>query len=141
MIPVFVSDPHITRLLLTLAIIAFGYLTYRLINFLILLRASSHSNTVINFSLGKPVLLYFTTPGCTPCKTIQRPAIHRVQEIVGSKLEVVEIDASMQPQVASQWGVISVPTTFLIDSNGKPRHVNYGLAGVDKLLNQLEDMV
>jgi thiol-disulfide isomerase/thioredoxin len=136
----FLSDSLVFRLLLSLAVVATGYLSYRLINFLVLIRASSNSAASMKFSPGKPVLLYFTTPTCVPCKTIQRPAIRRVQEIVGSRLEVVEIDASLQPQLASRWGVLSVPTTFLIDASGKPRHVNHGLASADKLLSQLKDL-
>ena len=89
---------------------------------------------------GTPVLLYFTTPTCVPCKTVQRPAIQRVSQQVGSWVQVLEIDASQQPDLASQWGVMSVPTTFLIDAKGRPRHVNHGVAPAEKLLKQIADI-
>jgi thiol-disulfide isomerase/thioredoxin len=90
---------------------------------------------------GKPSILYFTTPTCQPCKTVQRPALQRLQEQVGEKLQVIEVDASQQPELASQWGVMSVPTTFIIDEKGEPRHVNHGVATFEKLQKQLKDLL
>jgi hypothetical protein len=40
--------------------------------------------------------------------------------------------------VADYWGVLSAPTTFIIDARGQPRAVNHGLASMEKLLRQLE---
>jgi hypothetical protein len=48
------------------------------------------------------------------------------------------VDASAQPEVAQEWGVLSVPTTFVIDASGKPRFVNHGVANAEKLIQQLE---
>ncbi len=90
---------------------------------------------------GMPVILYFTTPTCVPCKTIQRPALQRLKDQAGENLQVVEIDASQQPEVASRWGVLSVPTTFIIDAKGDPKHVNHGVAPYEKLQKQLKDLL
>jgi thiol-disulfide isomerase/thioredoxin len=90
---------------------------------------------------GKPVILYFTTPTCAPCKTIQRPALQRLKDETGEKLQVVEIDASQQPEMANRWGVLSVPTTFIIDAKGNPKHVNHGVAPYEKLQKQLKDLL
>jgi thioredoxin 1 len=72
-----------------------------------------------------------------PCKTIQRPALRRLEATLGDRLQIVEINAQEQPDLARQWGVLSVPTTFLLDSQGKTRHVNYGVTPTEKLLAQL----
>jgi thioredoxin-like negative regulator of GroEL len=85
-----------------------------------------------------PTLLYFTPPTCAPCKTVQRPAIERLKSLAGDRLRVVEIDASSQPEIARQWGVLSVPTTFVLDAEGRPRHVNHGVTSMEKLLNEFE---
>ena len=132
------GDPTLFRLIAALAIIAISLLMFRLINHLLLNRARPQSKRLQLSSHDKPVLLYFTTPTCAPCKTVQRPAIQRLLELVGGQLEVIEIDASAQPELASQWGVWSVPTTFIIDPSGKPRHVNHGLTSAEKLLNQFK---
>jgi thiol-disulfide isomerase/thioredoxin len=87
---------------------------------------------------GKPAILYFTTQGCVPCKTVQAPALRRVSEIYQEQLQIIKIDALEQSHLADAWGVLSVPTTFIIDSDGRPRGVNHGVAREPKLLAQLE---
>ena len=140
------------RIALAIGIASLGLLLFWLLNRLILFRASRASTTTNlqsetwelpgdkNPGTGKPLLLYFTTPDCAPCKTVQRPAIERVWQQMGDCLQVVEVDASTQPEIASRWGVLSVPTIFIIDSDGKPRHVNHGVTTTDKLIKQLETL-
>jgi thioredoxin-like negative regulator of GroEL len=53
---------------------------------------------------------------------------------------VVEIDAAAQPDQAGHWGVLSVPTTILIDPAGKPRHINHGVAPAEKLRRQITEL-
>jgi thiol-disulfide isomerase/thioredoxin len=130
----------IYRMALAVGIVAAGLLVYWLANRLILGRASLQAVRLEAIRPGKPTLLYFTTPTCAPCKTVQRPAIERLVEQLGERLQVVEIDASTNPDMASQWGVMSVPTTFVLDANGRPRHVNHGVAPAEKLLKQLKNM-
>jgi thioredoxin 1 len=133
-------DPIQTRLLWSLGIIVAGVGLYWLINRLILARAKRNAAGVNLTRLGSPVLLYFTTPTCAPCKTVQRPAIKKVKDRLGKDLRVIEIDASAQPEVANLWGVMSVPTTFIIDDRGQPRHVNHGITTADKLLKQVYNL-
>ena len=134
------SQP-IYRLLIALLILLSGVLLYRGINSLTLRRARVRVPGLERLRPGVPVLLYFTTSTCAPCKTIQRPAIQRLQERIGERLEVVEVDASSQPEIASQWGVLSVPTTFIIDAEGNPRYVNHGVAPLDKLQRQFAEII
>lgn len=129
------------RLLIVVGIALTGVAFYRLINAVTLARARAGAPRLEGARRGVAVLLYFTTPTCAPCKTIQRPAIQRLQERIGERLEVVEIDAASQPEVASQWGVLSVPTTFIIDAQGNPRYVNHGVAPLDKLQRQLSEII
>lgn len=68
---------------------------------------------------------------------MQRPAIQDLSQKLGSALHVVEIDATEKPELASRWGVMSVPTTFLFDPRGKLRHVNHGVTRAEQLLTQL----
>jgi thiol-disulfide isomerase/thioredoxin len=121
-----------------LAIITGGIMFYQLGNRWILRRAARVPENAGFARQGKPTLLYFTTPTCGPCKTIQRPAIEHLKQLVGDRLQVIEIDASSQPELARQWGVLSVPTTFVLDAQGTPRHVNHGVTLVDKLLQEFE---
>jgi thiol-disulfide isomerase/thioredoxin len=125
---------------LALSIIALGVLIYWLINQWLLIRARNSVNTLFKKLPDKPVLVYFTTPDCVPCKTVQRPAIDRVLKLLGEKLQVVEIDATERPDLAKVWGVMSVPTTFVIDERGEARFVNNGVARAEKLLEQIQTL-
>ncbi len=86
---------------------------------------------------GKPAIVYFTTPTCIPCKTQQTPALNRLQAEL-TDLQVVRIDATEDTEAADRWGVLSVPTTFIIDRSGQPRDVNHGVADASKLKRQLQ---
>jgi thiol-disulfide isomerase/thioredoxin len=126
------------RLIIAAALTGLGVTFYLLFNRLTLKRAESKVARFASYRPGLPALVYFTTPTCAPCKTIQRPAIERIKGKMGEWFQVIEVDASSAPEVAQEWGVLSVPTTFIIDANGKPRYVNHGVTNAETLIQQLE---
>lgn len=85
------------------------------------------------------LLVYFTSPDCVPCRAVQEPAIDQVQAQLGSQLEVVQIDATAQPELADRWGVLSVPTTFLVRA-GQIRQVNRGVVRAEQLRRQIDSL-
>ncbi|MCE7945919.1 MAG: thioredoxin [Chloroflexi bacterium CFX4] len=86
---------------------------------------------------GVPTVVYFTTPFCAPCRTQQLPALHQLQRELGAKVQVVQVDATEQPEVADRWGVFSAPTTFVLDETLALRYVNRGVASLEVLRQQL----
>jgi thiol-disulfide isomerase/thioredoxin len=128
----------LSRFLFAIGIIILGAAAYWLINQRLLVRARNNVFTLFKTLPKKPVIVYFTTPDCVPCKTVQRPAIDRVITLFGEKLQVIEIDAYERPDLAKVWGVMSVPTTFLLDSQGEARYVNNGVARAEKLMEQIQ---
>ena len=128
------------RFVIALAIIGFGLLIYWWMNQRLLSRAQTNGHALIGKLPHKPVIVYFTTPDCVPCKTIQRPALNQLSNAMGDKLEVIEIDATQRPDLASEWGVFSVPTTFLLNDRGEARYVNNGVARIEKLMEQLQSL-
>jgi thiol-disulfide isomerase/thioredoxin len=125
---------------IAIVIIGVAAFAYWMLNQRLLMRARQNIFTLFNSLPNKPVLVYFTTPDCAPCKTIQRPAIHRISNLLGERLEVIEIDATQQPDLAKAWGVMSVPTTFVLDATGEARYVNNGVARAEKLLEQIQTL-
>ena len=130
----------VLRFGLAIVIIGLGAFAYWLLNQRLLVRARNNASGLFNPLPQKPILVYFTTPDCAPCRTVQRPAIERVASTLGERLQVVEIDATQQPDLAKTWGVLSVPTTFVLDARGKARYVNNGVARAEKLLEQIQTL-
>jgi thioredoxin 1 len=130
----------VLRFGLAVGIIGLGAFAYWLVNQRLLIRARSNISALFSKLPEKPVLVYFTTPDCVPCKTVQRPAIQKVARALGEELEVIEINAYEQPDLAKTWGVMSVPTTFVLDARGQARYVNNGVARAEKLLEQIQTL-
>lgn len=121
-------------------IIFFGLGIYWLFNQRLLSRARENVNSLPFPLPQKPTIVYFTTPDCAPCKTVQRPALSKLLTLTDGGVEVIEIDATQQPDLAQKWGVMSVPTTFLLDAHGEARYVNNGVTRVEKLMEQLQTL-
>ncbi len=134
------STEILLRFALAVVIIGFGVFAYWCVNQRLLLKAQNNALSLFSKLPNKPVIVYFTTPDCAPCKTVQRPALHKLSDLMGDKLHVVEIDATQQPELAKQWGVMSVPTTFLLDARGEARYVNNGVTRMEKLMEQLQTL-
>jgi len=77
---------------------------------------------------GRPAVILFKTPSCTECAT-QRALLQDVR--------VIEVDASVRPEVAGRFGVLTAPTTVILAADGWVRAVNHGFAGAERLAAQL----
>ena len=132
------SSDILLRFLIAVGIIAVGISLYWMLNRHLLAR--NNISTLFNTPPDKLMLIYFTTPTCVPCKTVQRPAINQIVNLLGEKLHVLEIDAVARPDLAKTWGVMSVPTTFLLDARGVARYVNHGVTRAEKLMKQIRTL-
>jgi len=134
------SSDILLRFGFAVGIIFLGLAIYWLVNQRLLSRAGNNINSLLNPLPNKPVIVYFTTPECVPCETIQRPALDKLTSTFGDRLQVLEIDATERPDLAKTWGVMSVPTTFLLNARGEARYVNNGVARAEKLMEQLQTL-
>ena len=125
------------RLAAALALIVVGYLVYRLYGWFIMRRLVGAGMRLEGYTPGKPAILYFTDPGCAPCQTLQDPALEQVAAQFGERLQIIKVQALENPHLTDSWGVLSLPTTFIIDTRGRPRGVNHGVARAPRLLDQL----
>lgn len=125
------------RLAVALALILVGYLAYRLYGWFVMRRLARASLGLDGYMLGKPAIVYFTDPGCAPCETVQDPALDEVSSQYGERLQIIKVQALDNPHLTDSWGVLSLPTTFIIDARGRPRGVNHGVARAPRLVDQL----
>lgn len=85
-----------------------------------------------------PGIVYFWSDGCSVCKRAQRPILDRIVAECGEdRLELTAYCVDEAPQVAEEWGVRTLPTTFVLDPTGAIRHVNNGLVAAEQLRDQL----
>lgn len=130
----------IERLVIVAVLAILGVVVYQLYTRrqLAQISAKSSADPILNgLKPEVPTIVYFTTPNCIPCKTQQQPAIKKVRDT--QEVQVVQIDATQDPDAASRWGVMSAPTTFVLDSSFKPKSVNHGVADETKLLKQVNE--
>lgn len=88
-------------------------------------------------AITTPTLLYFRSDNCAACPTQG----HYVQEVAdwwNGRVAVRKIDTDSEPETAQQYGIMSLPTTMLVDKSGSVRDVNYGLTNAQKLSKQIE---
>ena len=130
----------IERLIAALFLLALGVIAYRWMIGRQIKRTSALAPSdplLSGLRPGIPTILYFTTPTCIPCKTVQAPALKRLQDELGEAIQIVRVDATEDPDAAQRWGVFSAPTTFILDGHGATLAINHGVAEADKLRQQL----
>ena len=75
---------------------------------------NNFQNEVMNSD--KPVLLDFWAPWCGPCRMVG-PIVEEIARERGD-IKVVKVNVDEQPELASQFGVMSIPT-LIVMKNGK----------------------
>jgi hypothetical protein len=86
-----------------------------------------------------PSILYFTGASCTICHTAQKPALRALAEGLDESIEIREVDIAVEPSLARQYRVMSLPTTIVLDAAGQVTDINAGFANAETLRRQLVD--
>ena len=77
------SSDILLRFAFAIGIIFLGVGVNWLFNRRLISRAKGGIGSLFNTLPNKPTIIYFTTPDCAPCKTVQRPALEKAAEAAG----------------------------------------------------------
>ena len=130
------------RFLILLAVIAAAavvYTAWRVYQRRRLLAVAAHAAPPAVAQLvdgTRPAVLYFTTPECAQCRLQQTPILSQLAAKVD--VAVHKLDAVEQEALARFYGIMTVPTTVVLDPQLRPVAVNHGVTPLPKLLAQVE---
>ena len=80
---------------------------------------------------SEPVVVDFWAEWCGPCRMIA-PALDEIAGAMGDKVKIVKLNVDENPQTASKYGVMSIPT-LMIFKNGEMAARQVGAAPKQKL--------
>ena len=89
---------------------------------------------------SQPRLLYFRSQDCAGCAA-QSSYVGQVASRLDKAIQVEQIDTDNEPEKASTFGILTLPTTLIVDRTGAVRHINYGVTPASKLTRQLEGIL
>ncbi len=83
-----------------------------------------------------PVLVDFWAPWCGPCRMVA-PVLDELAGSYEGKVKVAKVNVDENPDTASRYGVMSIPTLILFN-NGAPQETMVGLQNKEALASLLD---
>jgi Thiol-disulfide isomerase and thioredoxins len=135
-------DGIVSRALLSLAIAAGAVGLWRILSLVVLGKAkgAAAESALAGFAPGKPGILVFGSPGCPTCVHAQDSAARKAALTLGSRAQLLEVNVDERPELARRYGVVSLPTVFVLDGSGEPRRVYHGFVSAAELASQVEPL-
>ena len=86
-----------------------------------------------------PVLVDFWAPWCGPCRMVA-PVVDEIAQQYEGQVKVVKVNTDENPQVASQYGIRSIPTLMIFKGGARVDMV-VGAVPKTTLANTLEKYI
>ena len=128
----------VERLIITLMVLLVAIIGIRLLRRRQLRRAQQ-ALQVSTMAVNTPAIVYFWSPSCGQCLSMQKPILERIVSQYGEgRIRLITHNVDETLDVAKAWGVTTVPTTVIVDAQGEVSHVNSGLVTERTLRHQLQ---
>jgi thiol-disulfide isomerase/thioredoxin len=86
---------------------------------------------------GHPAVIAFSLSTCSDCRARQAPALQRLSTQLGTGVTIVTLNAAEHSALAERLGLLTVPSTAVLDARGAVRYVNQGFADEGRLQEQI----
>ena len=86
-----------------------------------------------------PVLVDFWAPWCAPCRIVS-PVVEELGEEYKGKAKVVKLSVDDNPDTASRYNVMSIPTLMLFKA-GKPVKTMIGAQPKENIKKEIEEVI
>jgi thioredoxin-like negative regulator of GroEL len=104
--------------------------------------AGEVDTTDLVLSRNGPTVVHFSAPWCSPCTQVRR-VVNQVCADLRDLGDVahLEIDMDANPAAARRLSVLSLPTTFVFDAEGRQRYRAAGVPKADDLRSALTPLL
>jgi thiol-disulfide isomerase/thioredoxin len=93
----------------------------------------------LGLSPDGPTVVHFSASWCGPCTQVRR-VVNQVCDDL-DQVAHVEIDMDANPAAARRLSVLSLPTTFIFDADGRQRYRTSGVPKADDLRSALTPLL
>jgi thioredoxin-like negative regulator of GroEL len=102
-------------------------------------RGAQMNTSDLGLSRRGPTVVHFSAPWCAPCEQVRRV----VTQVCGDLGDVahIELDLDANPVAARRLSVLSLPTTFIFDVDGRQRYRSAGVPKADDLRSALAPLL
>lgn len=89
---------------------------------------------------GLPLVVDFSATWCPPCQQL-KPVFERLADEYREKVTMVSIDVDEYPEIASEFGVSSIPALFFISPDGKVVNSLVGLRDRQEIISAIDQLM